>query len=129
MRLRDKVILITGSTTGVGEAMARRFVAEGARVLVHGLERELGERVVKDLGERAALHIDDLADAASPARIVAAAARAFGRLDALVNNAAWIIRSNLDTTDTALFDRCIAVNLRAPLLLIKAALPLLKQSR
>ena len=129
MRLRDKVILITGSTTGVGEAMARRFVAEGARVLVHGLERELGERVVKELGEKAALHIDDLADAAAPARVVAAAQSAFGRLDALVNNAAWIIRSNLDTTDAALFDRCIAVNLRAPLLLIKAALPLLKQSQ
>jgi NAD(P)-dependent dehydrogenase (short-subunit alcohol dehydrogenase family) len=129
MRLRDKVILITGSTTGIGEAMARRFVAEGARVLVHGLERELGEAVVKDLGSAAALHIDDLADAAAPERLVNATVRVFGRIDGIVNNAAWIVRSNLATTDATLFDRCMAVNVRAPLLLIRAALPHLKQSQ
>ena len=128
MRLADKVILITGSTTGVGEAMARRFVAEGARVLVHGLERDLGQKVVADVGmENAALHVDDLADPEAPARLVLAALRAFDRLDAVVNNAAWIVRSNLDTTDPTLFDRCMAINIRAPLLLVQAALPHLKQ--
>jgi NAD(P)-dependent dehydrogenase (short-subunit alcohol dehydrogenase family) len=129
MRLKDKVIIVTGSTTGIGEAMARRFVAEGARVLVHGLERELGEAVVGDLGAAAALHIDDLADPTAARRIVDAAIQAFGRIDTLVNNAAWIIRSNIHTTDVALFDRCIAINTRAPLLLVKAALPHLKQSQ
>jgi NAD(P)-dependent dehydrogenase (short-subunit alcohol dehydrogenase family) len=124
MRLADKVIIITGSTTGIGEAMARRFVAEGARVLVHGLERDLGKKVVADLGEgKAALHIDDLADPAAPGRIVQAALSAFGAVDAVVNNAAWIVRSNIETTDATLFDRCMAVNVRAPLLLVQAALP------
>jgi NAD(P)-dependent dehydrogenase (short-subunit alcohol dehydrogenase family) len=130
MRLRDKVIIITGSTTGIGEAMARRFVAEGARVLVNGLERDLGEKVVRDLGPgKSVLQIGDLADANVPGRLVDAAVRAFGRLDAIVNNAAWIVRSNIETTDAALFDRCMAVNVRAPLLLFKAALPHLKQSQ
>lgn len=129
MRLPNKTVIVTGSTTGIGEAMARRFVAEGARVLVHGLERELGEVVVRDLGSAAALHIDDLADPTAPQRIVDAALRAFGRLDGIINNAAWIVRSNIETTDAALFDRCMAVNVRAPLLLIKAALPQLKQSQ
>ena len=129
MRLADKCILVTGSTTGIGEAIARRCVAEGARVLIHGLERDLGERVAADLGQKAALHIDDLADPQAPARIVAAAIKAFGRIDAIVNNAAWIVRSNIDTTDAALFDRCMAINVRAPLLLIRAALPLLKASQ
>jgi NAD(P)-dependent dehydrogenase (short-subunit alcohol dehydrogenase family) len=129
MRLRDKVIIITGSTTGVGEAMARRFVVEGARVLVHGLEKDLGENVVRDLGPgKSVLRTGDLVDADLPARLVDAAVRTFGRLDAVVNNAAWIVRSNIDTTDAALFDRCMAVNVRAPLLLFKAALPHLKQS-
>ena len=126
MRLRDKVILITGSTTGIGEAMARRFVSEGARVVIHGLERSLGEAVVADLGKSSSLHVDDLADPAAPGRLVAAAVGAFGRLDAIVNNAAWIVRSNIETTDAALFDRCMAINVRAPMLLIKAALPHLK---
>jgi NAD(P)-dependent dehydrogenase (short-subunit alcohol dehydrogenase family) len=128
MRLPGKSILITGSTTGVGEAMARRFVAEGARVLVHGLEPDLGKKVVADLGPSAALHIDDLSDPAAPARLVEAALAAFGGVDAIVNNAAWIVRSNIRTTDAALFDRAMAVNVRAPLLLVKAALPNLKKS-
>src|ERR1700759_5727812 len=100
MRLPGKVILLTGSTTGVGEAMARRFVDEGAKVLVHGLERDLGQKVVADLGmENAALYVDDLADPEAPARLVQAAMGAFDRLDAVVNNAAWIVRSNIETTD------------------------------
>ena len=129
MRLSGKSIIVTGSTTGIGEAIARRCVEEGARVLIHGLEPELGEKVVADLKGSAALHIDDLADAQAPARILAAALKAFGKIDAIVNNAAWIVRSNIETTDAALFDRAMAINVRAPLLLIKAALPHLKQSQ
>src|SRR5215469_5029484 len=129
MRLRDKVIIVTGSTTGSGEATVRRFGAEGARVLVHGLERDLGEKVARDLGSAAALHIDDLADPAAWQRVIDAAVRAFGRIDTLVNNAAHIVRSNIYTTDLAVFEKCIAVNVRAPLFLIQAALPHLKASQ
>ncbi|HXE52792.1 MAG TPA: SDR family oxidoreductase [Tepidisphaeraceae bacterium] len=128
MRLKHKVIIVTGSTTGIGESMARRFVAEGAKVLVTGLEADLGEAVVRGLESSAALHVDDLSDPGAPPRIAAAAVKAFGRIDGIVNNAAWIIRSNMETTDIALFDKCMAVNVRAPLMLIRAALPHLKQS-
>jgi len=109
--------------------MARRFVAEGAKVLVHGLERPLGEALVQELGSSALLATDDLADPATPARLVDAAMSAFGRIDAVVNNAAWIVRSDLKSTDPNLFDRCMAVNVRAPLMLIQAALPWLEASR
>ncbi len=123
MRLAGKVVLVTGSSSGIGEAIARRCVAEGARVLVHGLERELGEAVTRSLGEAAALHLDDLADPQAAPRLVQATLAAFGRLDALVNNAARVERGTLETTDATAFDRVMAVNARAPLLLIRAALP------
>lgn len=129
MRLADKVILVTGSTTGIGEAIARRAVAEGARVLVHGRDQERGRKLADELGDRAALQVDDIADPAAPARMIAAAINAFGKLDALVNNAASVKRSNLSNTDAALFDAMMATNVRAPLLLIQAALPYLKQTQ
>jgi NAD(P)-dependent dehydrogenase (short-subunit alcohol dehydrogenase family) len=128
MRLKDKHILITGSATGIGAAMARRFVAEGARVVIHGLDQRAGEAVAKSLGDRAVLHLCDLAKPQSAAELVAFAIAQFGRLDGLVNNAATIPRGNLFTTDAEFFDRTMAVNVRAPLLLIQAAFPHLQQS-
>ncbi len=130
MRLADKVIIVTGSTTGIGEAMARRFIAEGANVLLHGLERDLGEKVLSELGPKSArLLIGDISKPDMPQRLVDAALSAFGRIDAIVNNAAWIVRSNIESTDAALFDKAIATNLRAPLLLIRAAMSQLKQTQ
>ena len=129
MRLQDKVILVTGSTTGIGEAIARRAVAEGARVLIHGRDEKRGQALLAELSGRAALHVDDIADPAAPSRMVAAAIAAFGKLDALVNNAASVQRSNLSNTDAALFDKIMAINVRAPLLLIQAAVPHLKKTQ
>src|SRR5258706_9140647 len=129
MRLKDKAIIVTGSTQGVGEAIARRFVAEGARVLVHGLERDLGERIVAELGDRALLRCNALPNPESPADPVDVALRAFGRLDGLVNNAATTRRATLEQTDAAVFDSVIDINLRAPLLLVRAAMPHLLKSK
>src|SRR4051794_28388468 len=105
MRLRDKVIIVTGSTSGIGRAIAERAVAEGARVVIHGVERSDGESVLAKLGAGAVLHLDDLLDPASANRIAAAALAAFGKIDAVVNNAAIVARSNLLSTEPAFFDR------------------------
>ena len=123
MRLRDKVILVTGSTTGIGEGMARLFVREGARVMIHGTRPDAAKKIASELGENASFVIGPLDDPNVPAQLVAETMARFGRMDGLVNNAAAIARGNLDSTDLASFDRTLAINLRAPFLLIQAALP------
>jgi len=130
MRLQNKVIIVTGSCTGIGKAIAERCVAEGARVIIHGLEKELGEEIVKRLGpEKATLHIEDLTTPGAPQRLVDLALEVFGRLDAIVNNAALVISSNIHTTDEAFLRRVLEINTIAPFALIKAALPYLSQVR
>lgn len=129
MKLQDKAIIVTGSTMGIGKAIAKRAIAEGARVLVHGLERTEGESVCKELGQdRTALHIDDLADPLAAQRTVGAAIAAFGKLDVLVNNAGMVVTGRLEDSEVAAFDRVMAVNARAPLFLTQAAYPHLKES-
>lgn len=129
-RLQEKVILITGSCTGIGKAIAQRCVAEGARVIIHGLERDLGNALVHELGtDKAALYIEDLTADGASERLVQTALKAFGRLDAVVNNAAMVVASNIHTTDLAFFRRMLEVNTLAPFSLIKAALPELEKGR
>ena len=130
MRLQDKVIIITGSTTGIGKAIALRCVEEGAKVLIHGLEAEWGKEVVAEIGaEKAALYIGDLAKEETACQLVEAALKAFGKLDALVNNAAMVVSSNIENTDGPFLQKVLAVNTVAPLLLIKAALPHLSATK
>jgi NAD(P)-dependent dehydrogenase (short-subunit alcohol dehydrogenase family) len=130
MRLQNQVILITGSTTGIGAAMARRFVAEGARVILHGRDVARGEKLRDELGaENTAFIAGDLADEHHPDQLAAAALECFGKIDALVNNAALATRAHIADTDTAFFDRLLAVNLRAPFMLIRALLPALKKTQ
>ncbi|MCA9261580.1 MAG: SDR family oxidoreductase [Planctomycetales bacterium] len=127
--MAGKTILVTGSTTGIGEAIARRCVAQGAQVVVHGRDRRRGEELVAELGDSATLHVDDLEDPEAPQRLVARAIERFGKLDGLVNNAAWVVRSSLETTNADFFDRVMRINVRAPLLLIQAAAEQLRKTR
>jgi NAD(P)-dependent dehydrogenase (short-subunit alcohol dehydrogenase family) len=106
--------------------MVRLFAREGAKVMVHGTREDAAIKVVADVaseGGDAGYVIGPLDDPAVPARLVSETITRFGRIDGLVNNAAATTRSNLDTTDVAAFDRLIAINLRAPFLLIQAAMP------
>lgn len=123
MLLRDRVVIVTGSTTGIGRAIAVACAREGARVVVHGRDEERARVVAAGLGRDTAVVTADLADPAGAARVIDAAVQRFGRVDALVNNAALTTRADLAGTSAEVFDRIIAVNLRAPLLLIRAAMP------
>lgn len=130
MRLQDQVILITGSTTGIGAAMARLFVKEGAKVILHGRNEERANALREELGvDNSAFVQGDLQDPEGPTQIAKETLACFGRLDTLVNNAAFTTRGHLEDTDIAFFDRIISVNLRAPLQLIRHLFLALKESQ
>ncbi|MDF1823510.1 MAG: SDR family oxidoreductase [Verrucomicrobiales bacterium] len=124
MRLKDKSIIITGSCTGIGKAIAKRCVAEGARVVIHGLEKDWGEALVAELGsDKAALLIENLEDADCAGNLVDLAVKSFGKLDAVVNNAAIVASGDIHTIDLVTFRRILEINTLAPYHLIQAALP------
>ena len=68
MRLKDKVVIVTGGTSGIGASISRAVVKEGGKVLVHGIVEAEGKALVAELGSSAALCIADLVDPASPAK-------------------------------------------------------------
>lgn len=129
MRLENKVVIVTGSCTGIGKAIAERCVEEGGRVVVHGLEKDAGKVLVEKLGsDKAVLQTGDITSVGAPEKLVNTAIKTFGRLDSVVNNAAMVRSSNIHTTDLAFFRRMLEVNTLAPFELIKKALPHLRKS-
>ncbi len=128
-KLKDKTIIITGGTSGIGAATARLCHAEGANVLIHSIDKEAGKNLGYELGNRIDHCEVDLLDPTAAQKIVDEAIHHFGGIDGIVNNAAMIVRSNLATTDADLFDQVMGVNVRAPMLLIQAARPYLKESK
>ncbi len=130
MRLQGKVVIVTGSTTGIGKAIAKKCVSEGAKVMIHGLEKDLGDEVVRDLGEsHASLFIRDLHEPEVVNQLIGFTIKTFGKLDALVNNAAKQGSANIETTDAQLFREFIEINTIVPFLLIQGALPYLKSTK
>jgi NAD(P)-dependent dehydrogenase (short-subunit alcohol dehydrogenase family) len=128
MRLKDKAIIVTGGTSGIGASIATAAIREGAKVLVHGINEEEGRATVERLGASAVLCIADLEDDSSPEFIVAAALKAFGKIDGLVNNAAMFGGTNISDQEIEHFRRMMQINLTAPLFLTKAAFQELKKS-
>ena len=129
MRLENKVIIVTGSTTGIGKAIALRCVKEGAQVVITGLEEDLGHAVIREIPRgKGVLHVRDITAEGAAAEIIDVALRAFGRIDAVVNNAAAVVSSDIRTTDAAFLRKVLEVNTVAPFNLIRSALPYLEKS-
>jgi len=124
MTFADKVVLVTGSTTGIGEACARVLAESGAAVMVSGRNEPRGRKVVEAIrsaGGRAELTVVDLRAAGACERLVAATIERLGRLDVLVNNAGILYSATAaDTTDEQWLDT-LAVNVTAVFYLSRAA--------
>jgi len=130
MRLPNKVILITGSYTGIGLAIAKRCIAEGAKVVINGLDDNLGQKLVNEFGKDNATYLTiDITEAAAPDLLVKETLNKFGKLDAVVNNAAFIASSNIETSSEDFTHKMFSVNALAPLRIIKACLPYLEQNK
>ncbi|MCP5157644.1 MAG: SDR family oxidoreductase [Ectothiorhodospiraceae bacterium] len=122
-RLAGKVAVVTGAGSGIGEATARRFVAEGARVVLADLDRSVLDRLSDELGPDATRAVvTDVTSREQTVAATAAAVAAFGGLDVLVNSAG-ISRRNVapDADFEAAWDRVMEVNLKGTLLMCHAA--------
>jgi meso-butanediol dehydrogenase/(S,S)-butanediol dehydrogenase/diacetyl reductase len=122
-RFDGQVVLVTGGGSGIGEASARRFAAEGARVIVVDLNEREATRVAGEIGGLA--FRADVADAADSAAMVRLALDTWGRLDVLHNNATSGTLGRIADLSLEDWNRVVAVNLTAPFLATKHALPVM----
>jgi NAD(P)-dependent dehydrogenase (short-subunit alcohol dehydrogenase family) len=112
-RLHNRRILVTGAANGLGLACATRLIAEGARVLLADIDTENGAKSAASLGENAAFIACDVASRADIAAAITAIVTRWGGIDVLVNNAGIAPRGDILTTEEALFDKVLAINLKA----------------
>ena len=117
LRFKDRVAIVSGGGSGIGKAISQRFLDDGATVMV-------AQRRPSPIGE----HIDaDLSDAQCCEQVIETAASRYGRIDILVNNAGMMMESAIEETSLEEWQRNLAINLTAPFLLTKYALPYLKK--
>lgn len=131
MRLKDKVIIVTGGAAGIGEAYCHGLAREGAKVLVTDLRsQDEIEAVVADIeeqgGEALAFHMD-VSSKEDTERMAGLALERWGRIDGLVNNAVWQPARAFDEYTVEEFDRMMAVNVRGVWLCIVAVYPAMKE--
>ena len=130
MSFTDKSVLVTGSTTGIGEASVRAFAAQGARVLVTGRNEERGANICAEIeghGGTAEFCQADLSDRAECDRLVSETVQRFGRLDVLVNNAGVLHDGTAPDTSDHAWEETMTVNVSAVFFMSRAAVGQMKE--
>src|SRR6185295_7199125 len=128
-RFAGKVVVVTGASSGIGAAVSRMFAREGAEVVLAARTAASLEDVVRDIttaGGRALAVPTDVADITAAERLLARAVEAFGGLDVLVNNAGANKRGSIERYSAAELAQVVQVNLAAPIVLTRLALPHLR---
>jgi NAD(P)-dependent dehydrogenase (short-subunit alcohol dehydrogenase family) len=125
--LEDKVVIVTGASSGVGEAAARTFARKGAKVVLAARSAQKIRKLAKEVGGLAVP--TDVCSLEDLEALVAKTLDAYGRIDVVVNNAAANARGTLDDLEPARIAEVIDTNLKAPMLLTRLALPHLRKSR
>jgi 3-oxoacyl-[acyl-carrier protein] reductase len=128
MNLEGKSAVVTGGASGFGAGIARKFAAEGARVMIADINGEAAGALADELGAEA--HAVDVSDAVSVGGLAEAAEAAFGRVDVLVNNAGVTHRPMpMEEVDESEFDRVLSVNVKSVYLTARAFVPKFKAER
>jgi len=126
-RMQGKVAVITGGARGMGAATVRRFVEEGAKVVIADMLEAEGQALAAELGEAVYFRRHDVTQEADWEALVADALKRFGRIDALVNNAGVVGFAPIDDVTPELFDKVFGVNVKGPLLGMKHVGAVLKR--
>jgi 2-hydroxycyclohexanecarboxyl-CoA dehydrogenase len=124
--LKGRVAIVTGAAGGIGRAICQRFVEEGVGIIAIDIDAGALEQLVADVGGGEARILPltvDISDYDQVHAAVERGAKEFGKIDVLVNNAGWDVARAFLETEPDLWDKIIAINLRGPLNLHKAALP------
>lgn len=125
-RLNGKVAIITGGASGMGAATARRFVAEGAQVVIADVQADLGETAAREAGALFVRH--DVSDNSSWENVMKTARDRLGRVDVVMNNAGIVIRQNIEEIDLESWHRLIGINLTGVMLGCQHAIRAMKQN-
>ena len=130
MIFKDKTVIVTGASEGVGAATARLFADAGANLMLVARNRKNLEAIAEELRDKARVEIFpmDVSDADSCVDMFKKALFEFGRIDVLVNNAGFHARGDVESNTAEDLVRTIDVNLRAPIMLMRLALPHIRES-
>jgi len=130
MRLKDKIAVVTGGASGFGEGIVRRFVEEGAWVVIADVNKDAGTRLAHELGERATAIATDVSNDVSVAALASGVLKSLGRIDVVVNNAGiGQVPTALEAMNDAQFEQIVAVNIRSIFLTSKHLVPAMKRAK